>query len=38
MAVRQDEHLYAAKRYGRNRVICESDPEAAARPAAAHVA
>jgi ribosomal protein L36 len=38
MAVRQDEHLYAAKRYGRYRVICESEPEAAAKPAAAHVA
>jgi hypothetical protein len=38
MAVRQEEHLHAGKRYGRNRVICESDPEAAAKPAAAHVA
>ena len=38
IAVRQDEHLYAAKRYGRYRVICESEPEAAAKPAAAHVA
>jgi hypothetical protein len=37
MAVRQDEHLHAAKRYGRNRVICESDPEAAAKPAAARI-
>ena len=29
--MRQDEHLYAAKRYGRYRVICESEPEAAAK-------
>jgi hypothetical protein len=38
MAVRQDERLHAAKRYGRNRAICESAPEAAAKPAAARIA
>jgi diguanylate cyclase len=35
---RADACLYAAKRHGRNRVICESDPEAAAKPAPARVA
>jgi diguanylate cyclase len=35
---RADACLYAAKHHGRNRVICESDPEAAAAKTAARVA
>ena len=35
---RADECLYAAKRHGRNRVMCESDPEVAAERAATEVA
>jgi diguanylate cyclase len=35
---RADACLYAAKRSGRNRVICEADPEVAASSAAAQVA
>ena len=35
---RADECLYAAKRHGRNRVMCETDPEATAESAAAEVA
>jgi diguanylate cyclase len=30
---RADTCLYAAKRHGRNRVLCETDPEVAAQPA-----
>ena len=31
---RADTCLYAAKRHGRNRVMCETDPEVAVQPAA----
>ncbi|MDP2408798.1 MAG: GGDEF domain-containing protein [Pseudolabrys sp.] len=35
---RTDNCLYAAKRHGRNRVMCETDPEISASPAAQQVA
>jgi diguanylate cyclase len=35
---RADECFYAAKRHGRNRVMCETDPEVTAADAAAQVA
>ncbi|MGC1573989.1 MAG: diguanylate cyclase, partial [Pseudolabrys sp.] len=35
---RADICLYAAKRHGRNRVMCEADPEVSAESAAAEVA
>jgi diguanylate cyclase len=35
---RADISLYAAKRHGRNRVMCEADPEVSAESAAAEVA
>jgi diguanylate cyclase len=35
---RADQCLYAAKRHGRNRVMCEADPKVAAESAATQVA
>ncbi len=35
---RADACLYAAKRHGRNRVMCETDPEVTASGASAQVA
>jgi diguanylate cyclase len=35
---RTDACLYAAKRHGRNRVMCETDPEVAGAPAPVKVA
>jgi diguanylate cyclase len=35
---RSDACLYAAKRSGRNRVLCESDPEVTGKPAETQVA